>query len=175
MAAAFLNALDPTTKTFTFQTFDDDKYRANPQLARVFHGTLAQHQTVLILLQQRGAGVFVMINRGDGVTRPGEKTCRTARSVIAVRALFADLDGAPIAPVIAALHPDIIVESSPGKWHTYWLTNDCPMTDFRKRQQQIAWKFGSDKKVIDLPRVLRLAGFLHQKGDPFMTCMTFPA
>lgn len=172
-AQAFLNVLDPSG-IFTFQTFDDDKKRKNQSLARVFHGTLAQHQQVLAALQQQGAGIFVMVNRGDGITHAGQKTCRTAKNVVAVRSLFADLDGAPIAPVLAALQPDIVVESSPGRWHAYWLTNDCPLADFRTRQQQIAAKFGSDPNVIDLPRVLRLPGFFHQKEEPFMTRMTFP-
>ena len=172
-AQVFLNVLDPSG-TFTFQTFDDDKKRKNQSLARVFHGTLTQHQQVLVALQQQGAGIFVMINRGDGVVHSGQKTCRTAISVVAIRALFADLDGAPIAPVLAALQPDIVVETSPGRWHAYWLTNDCPLAEFRMRQQQIAAKFGADPKVFDLPRVLRLPGFFHQKDEPFMTRMIFP-
>ena len=101
-------------------------------------------------------------------------TCRNAVNVVAVRAVFVDLDGSPIASVLEALHPDIVVESSPGRWHGYWLTNDCPLGDFRTRQQQIAAKFAGDPKVIDLPRVMRLPGFFHQKAEPFITRVTFP-
>lgn len=172
-AEAFLKILDPNG-VFTFQTFDDDKDRKDLSLARVFHGTLTQHRAALTDLQQKGAGVFIMVNRGDGIVHPGKKTCRNEVSVVAVRALFADLDGAPLAPVLAALQPDIVVESSAERWHAYWLTSDCVLADFRKRQQQIAARFGGDRSVVDLPRVMRLPGFFHQKAEPFMTRMTFP-
>lgn len=171
--AAFLKLLDPVG-VFTFQTFDDNKVRKNLSLARVFHGTLEQHFTALNRLQGEGAGTFVMVNRGDGVVREGHKTCRATANVLAVRALFADLDGSPLEPVLEALHPDIVVESSPSRWHAYWLTNDCPPEDFKRRQQQIAAKFCGDPKVNDLPRVMRLPGFLHQKGEPFLTVVVHP-
>ncbi len=172
-AKAFFDVLDPRG-IFTFQTFDDDKLRKSPGLARVLHGTLDEHYVELTRLQQQGAGVFVMVNEGDGVIRPGSKTCRTAKNVVAIRSLFVDLDGSPLAPVLAALRPDIVVESSPGRWHAYWLTNDCPLADFTKRQKQLAQKFDGDPSVHDLPRVLRIPGFFHQKEQPFMTRMTFP-
>lgn len=172
-ASAFLHCLDPRG-IFTFQTFDDEKHRKSAALARVFHGTLDQHLGALTRLQQQGAGVFFMVNEGDGVVHAGSKTCRTAQNVIAVRALFVDLDGAPLGPVLAAHHPDILVESSPKRWHGYWLTSDCPLAEFTRRQKQIAQKFAGDPKVHDLPRVMRLPGFWHQKAEPFMTHMTCP-
>ena len=73
-----------------------------------------------------------------------------------------------------SVHPDIVVESSHGRWHTYWKADDCPLEEFTLRQKQIAAKFGSDPKVVDLPRVMRLPGFLHQKGEPFLTHVTYP-
>lgn len=172
-AQEFLDMLD-ADGVFTFQTFDDAKDRKNQSLARIFHGTLDQHHGALTRLQQQGAGVFVMINKGDGLVHPDAKTCRTAKNVVAIRALWGDLDGAPLEPVLAAHHPDIVVESSPGKWHTYWLTIDCSLGDFKTRQLQIAQKFDSDKAVADLPRVMRLPGYWHQKSEPFMTHMVFP-
>lgn len=169
-AGMFLAALDPAG-VFTFQTFDDDKVRKNMGMARVLHGTLAQHSDELVLLNQRGAGIFIMVNKGDGIIHPGDKTCRTTKNVVAVRSVFADLDGAPVEPVLAALPPDILIESSPERYHTYWLTNDCPLAEFTLRQKQIAFKFSSDESVHDLPRVMRLPGFFHQKDTPFMTRM----
>ena len=173
--ARFLHLLDPKG-IFTFQAFDDDKARKNMGLARVLHGSLEQHWADLTNLNLRGAGIFVMINKGDGITHPGDKTCRTAKNVLAVRSLFSDLDGAPVEPVLEALPPDIVIESSPGRYHTYWLTNDCPLDEFTLRQSQIALKFNSDKSVCDLPRVMRLPGFWHQKSTPFQTrIVTIPA
>ncbi len=173
MAAAFLNLVDPRG-VVTFQAFDDNKDRKSLGMAQVVHGTLEQHAERLEFLQRRGAGVFFMVNAGDGLVHEGNNTCRTTSNVVQVRALFADLDGSPLQPVLDAHYPDIVVESSPGRWHAYWLTNDCPLADFKLRQQQIAAKFNADPKVCDLPRVMRLPGFWHQKAEPFMTHMIFP-
>ncbi|MBV5322761.1 MAG: hypothetical protein JZU60_02865 [Ilumatobacteraceae bacterium] len=167
-AVRFLQLLDPEG-IFTFQVFDDDKVRKNMNLARVLHGSLSQHWDDLASFNLRGAGIFVMVNKGDGIIHAGSRTSRTEANVIAVRSLFADLDGAPLAPVLQALPPDIVIESSPERYHAYWLTNDCPLEEFKLRQSQIAIKFNSDPNVCDLPRVMRLPGSFHQKSEPFMT------
>lgn len=173
-ARKFIKLLAPDGIT-TFQTFDDVKGSKNKSLARVFHGSLDQHLDDLITLQQAGAGVYMMVNQGDGIVHPGQKSCRTTESVVAVRAIFADLDGAPLDPVLQALKPDIVVESSPERYHTYWLTKDCPLDQFKTYQRKIAVKFSSDPSVCDLPRVMRLPGFFHQKNTPFLTRIIFLA
>ena len=132
-------------------------------MARIMHGELAEHGPSLEALNQVGAGVFVMVNAGNGKGR-------SAGNVIRVRALFADLDGAPIEPVLAAQPmPHMIVESSPSRYHAYWCVCDCSLDRFTELQEAIAVKFASDPKVKDLPRVMRLPGFWHQKGKPFQT------
>lgn len=176
MADRFLNALDPRG-AFTFQTFSDrkeDKKGSYDPNAHVYHGTLAQHGPGLVALNQCGVGIFVMVNEGDGQVHEGRKTCRTKANVVRPRALFVDLDGAPLEPVREALEPDIIVESSPGKWHGYWLVADVPLEDFEQRQKQLAAKFNGDPKVHDLPRVMRVPGFFHHKGEPFMSRLVRP-
>ena len=147
---------------FTFQTFDDSPAKS-PALSRIMHGTLGQHAAALAGLNERGAGVFFMVNAGDGKGRK-------AGNVKQVRALFADLDGSPLDPVQAtSLPPHCIVESSPGRWHAYWLVTDCPLDRFKPMQQALAARFDGDRKVCDLPRVMRLPGFDHRKGEPFST------
>ncbi len=168
MARVFLDALDPAA-TFTFQTFGDDKDRKERSLARIFHGVLDQHLETLTRLQQQGAGVFIMVNQGDGQGR-------TAANVVKVRAHVLDLDGAPLEPVIKSdLPPHIVVESSPDKWHAYWLVEDCPLQEFKARQHALAARFNGDMAVCDLPRVMRLPGFWHQKGVPFQTRLVKPS
>lgn len=147
---------------FTFQTFDDSP-RKSPALSRILHGTLREHAATLADLNERGAGVYVMVNAGDGKGRKAD-------NVTQVRALFVDLDGSPLAPVQAAtLPPHCIVESSPGRWHAYWLAKDCPLDRFKPLQRALAERFDADRKVCDLPRVMRLPGFDHRKGEPFTT------
>jgi hypothetical protein len=147
---------------FTFQTFDETGGKRG-NLNRVLHGDFSLYAATLARLNQQGAGIFVMVNAGDG-------KARKAGNVQTVRAVFADLDGAPLAPVRAAdLEPHIIIESSPRRWHAYWLADGVPLEQFKRLQQAIAARFDSDPKVCDLPRVMRLPGFLHNKGEPFLS------
>ncbi|GAB3356158.1 primase alpha helix C-terminal domain-containing protein [Lysobacter tyrosinilyticus] len=161
MAARFLTALTGDC-THTFQTFDDTG-KSRPGMNRVLHGSFASQAQRLAGLNDKGAGVFVMVNRGDGFGRKAD-------NVTACRALFVDLDGAPIEPVLSCqLPPRIVVESSPGKWHAYWPIADMPLEQFTPAQKTLAALFAGDPKVHDRSRVMRLPGFLHRKGNPFQT------
>ena len=161
MATRFLNAIAPGEE-ITFQTFDDTKQK-RPELARILHGTLEEHSPQLTALQEQGAGVFMTVNRTDGQGRK-------AANIIEVRATFVDLDGAPLAPVLEApLKPSITVESSPGRYHAYWLVqNGFPKESFKSMQLSLVHRFNADKSVHDLPRVMRLPGFYHLKAAPFL-------
>lgn len=161
-AGAFLAALDPSAAWWTFQTFDDGEQQRS-DLAAIRHGTLEQHAPWLASMNAQGAGIFVAVNETDGKGRAKENITR-------VRALFADFD----APDMAAperlradtLPPAIIVESSPSKWHAYWPVDGLKLAEFKPLQKQIAEHWGSDRAVSDLPRVMRLPGFMHCKGEP---------
>lgn len=146
-------------KAFTFQTFPDKPGGDARALTRVLHGSYQQHRAALAALNLKGAGVYVVVNETDGKGRKAE-------NVVRVRAHFVDLDGSPHDPALNwMLTPSFAIESSPGKFHDYWLGGQ--LDDFRFRQRQLASLFGGDPKCIDLPRVLRLAGYIHQKADPF--------
>lgn len=169
-AARFLDMLAQSETQFSFQLFDDDKVRAKANKkalgydphAKILHGSLEKHVDELTQRNGDGAGVFVTINRTDLKGRCEE-------NIISVRALFVDLDGSPLEPVLQAdVPPDIIVESSPERWHCYWRVSDCPLGEFSRVQQALIARFNSDKSVNDLPRVLRLPGFWHQKSTPFL-------
>jgi hypothetical protein len=173
-AARFLKCLDPEATSFTFQTFDDNKQRAaaykaahperkgkgDPKYTRVLHGTLEERAAELARFNDIGSGVFVTVNETDGRGRSGE-------NIIRIRALFVDLDGSPLEPVLANGHPPhIVTETSRGRWHAYWRIKDLPLDQFRDRQSALAEHFNGDRKVHDLPRVMRLPGFLHKKAEP---------
>ena len=158
--ASFLRWLDPDADTWTFQTYDDRG--ENRKLARVLHGTLGEHAETLIDLNRRGAAVTVTMNETDlkGTKRENIKR---------VRALVADLDEAPLDPVQACqLRPHIVVESSPGRHHVYWLVDDnFPLAEFEDTQRAIAKAFDSDPSVALLTHRARLPGFFHMKSSPF--------
>lgn len=166
-AQRFLDLLGPNEE-HTFQTFDDDSQRKDKRLVKVKHGTLEQHAEAMARLNAEGAGVFVTINQTDGKGR-------ATANIIRVRSLFVDLDGAPLEPVMAhVIPPSIVIESSPIRYHAYWLTDGCPLDQFKPAQQRLIQQFNGDPSVCDLPRVMRLPGFLHRKAEPFMTRIIFP-
>ncbi len=164
-AARFLTLLG---MRHTFLTFGEGGAKGKPRLTRTLHGTLAEHAETLAGLNARGAGVFVMVNEGDGKGRK-------ATNVQRVRALFIDLDGAPLEPVqTAPLPAHCIVESSPGRWHVYWLVSDCRLDQFTPLQSALAARFNGDGVVKDLSRVMRLPGFEHRRARavPVARCRT---
>jgi len=163
-AFRFLSALDAGGK-FTFQTFDDTALRKDESLSRIIHGTLEQCWPELVQLNNRGAGIFVTVNATD-------LKGRTSENVTRVRALFIDLDGAPLDPVAnCSTPPHLVVESSPGRWHCYLLVSDVPLDQFKPMLKALAARFNRDVSVSDLPRVLRLPGFVHRKGAPFLSLL----
>jgi hypothetical protein len=159
------SSFDPEahTKTFlkffpgqnTFLTFDDAK--KDRKLTKVYKKT---NLLTFDAINNKGAGIFLTINETDGKGRK-------KNNIVKVRAVFADLDGAPLEPVLE-YNPSLVVESSPGRYHAYWLTDDIPTEQFRDVQKNIANTFNSDSSVNDLPRVMRIPGYLNNKyEDPF--------
>ena len=119
-------------------------------------------------LNQAGYDIFVTVNETDGKDIKGANVTR-------VRALFADFDGSPLSNLDRIpLKPSFTVNTSPGKYHVYWLIGDCPLEQFKPMQQKLAQILDSDPAVCDLPRIMRVPGFYHLKGDPFMVTIDCP-
>lgn len=149
----------------TFQTFDDNADRKDKGLTHQFHGDFATHQAALDHLNRQGAGVYVTINATDGKGR-------TAKNITVVRALFVDFDVADAKRVERLLaldvKPTLIIESSAGKHHAYWMVDGIDISEFSACQKQLITYFTAqgdapDKAVHDLPRVMRVDGFVHAK------------
>lgn len=157
-ASEFLTALAGPSETFDWRVIHKSGLVSKPK------GTFEQVSPLLKKANDMGAGIFVMVNATDG-------SGQTAANVITVRAVFVDLDGAPLEPVkLAALKPHLIVESSPNKWHAYWFVDSqFPKELFTPVQKAIAKMFSGDLHVCDLPRIMRLPGFYHHKGEPFLS------
>jgi DNA primase RepB-like protein/primase-like protein len=153
-AVKFLQLLDPKSDEFTFQTFDDDQDRKSRKLVKILHGTIDLHWDQLCHLSREGAGIFVTVNQTDGVGR-------TLENIKAVRAVWRDNDDGNVTPL--PLKPHIVVESSPGKYHEYILTNGLSKEQHRQVMDVLVEQYGSDKNARDLARILRLPGFPHQK------------
>lgn len=159
-AREFLKMIDPEVNSFCFRQLPDNK------MTRVRPVNLdGETKEVLPRLQRAnsaGGGAFVVVNEG------GQKDDDITR----VRAVFADTDGAPVEPIVDALEPHMVVETSPEKYHVYWLVEDFPLDQFKPVQLAIATQFGTDESVINLSRVMRMPGFYHNKNQPFLSRLT---
>jgi hypothetical protein len=156
-AQAHLKMIAPNTDQFCFRVLPDNK--ASPIDACNHNGGFEEVLPQLQRADRAGGGAFVVVNEG------GQKDSDITR----VRAVFADTDGAPVEPIIDALAPHMVVESSPEKYHVYWLVADFPLDQFKPVQMAIANKFGTDKKVCNLSRVMRMPGFYHNKDEPVLS------
>jgi putative DNA primase/helicase len=93
---------------------------------------------------------------------------RKAGDIVRVRALFADLDGAPLSNVWnVPLDAGWVTRTSAGRYHVYWRVADIATAEFTPLQKEIIARTGGDRAIHDLPRVMRLPGFVHQKGEPY--------
>lgn len=150
-------------EAITFQIFaaNKDDVKAKGLYPKHFHGTFEQYKSALADCNKRGYDIFFMVNEGDGKGRSDE-------NVIRVRAVYVDLDGSPLEPVLAcSLKPHIIVNTSPGRYHAFWLVSDMAISDFTPVQKAIIQRFNGDKSIKDPCRVMRIPGFYHQKKEPF--------
>lgn len=160
-AQSFLTALDEDSDEFCFQTFDDTEQKRKA-MTRKFFGSLEQHKDTLSNLNDQGAGIFVTVNQTNG---KGRKKADITR----IRALFVDLDGAPLEPLqTAATPPHITVETSPGRFHAYWRVADCGLEQCEPLLKQLIARFKADASCSDRSRVLRLPGFVHRKKSPYL-------
>lgn len=178
--AFMLKALEPSfpNAEFTFQTFDDSKERKDPKLAKIFNGKFGQFSQDLVNLNQTGAGLFVTVNQTDGKGRKAE-------NIIGVRAVFVDFDTADQNRLNKLLSlseipiPSFIVESSPAKHHAYWICDGLPLDQFTKFQKKLIQYFtnkgDTPDSLKDLPRVMRLCGFWHNKSEPFQSKIVYPS
>jgi hypothetical protein len=143
-----------------FQVFDDKN--AHPEWAAYKHGRLSDPEMRKWLARKnmQGCGVYVCVNATDGKGR------RRA-NIKAARANWIDLDGTPL-PATWPLEPDIINESSRGRFQVFWIIK--PTTDLNlaaDNQARLAAYFRADPKMTDPARVCRVPGFFHHKAKPF--------
>jgi len=168
-AKRFLDWIDPSADAlWCFLILDDHKIKAIPKraaLTKVLHANRANLPTVLEQLEwlnARGAGIFVTVNRSDGRARRGE-------NITAIRALFIDLDhGGPEHMLASERPPHRVVATSPGKFHCYWRVLGMPLEDFVGAEEALLERFGGDVGVKSIEHVLRVPGFWHRKGEPFL-------
>jgi len=154
IAAAYLKVLDPNATQFTFRWIDDNKDRNLPVV--IESGTLDEMFPTLVEKNQQGYGIFVNVQETDG---EGGASANITR----IRTVFQELDETP--PDNPSIQPHIIVSSSPGKFHNYYLTENMSSDQYDDLYQRMVDHYGSDPGANSIARVLRVPGFYHQKVD----------
>lgn len=163
-AERFLESLDGIQTPYCFQTIPN---QVSQRVPRIYYGTFEDVKGALIDANINGDGVFVTINETNGKGR-------TANDITRVRSLFIDKDDGRLSDLMTDLHsialtPHVVVESSPANGHAYLYVRNCSRKQFKALQTRLAKRFRGDLKITDLPRVMRLPGFIHAKGDPYMS------
>ena len=171
-AVRFLEVLDPSANSrseidgcadgFTFQTFDDNKQRKHPEFAKLLFDTFAEVRMALTQLNAAGAGIFVSVNETDmkGRRKP---------NITRMRAVWIDDDSKSGVVPKTPLEPHLVVESSPGKYQLMFLVDGLTAEEHDQVQQRMILDYGSDPIAKGVHFVLRIPGFYHLKGEPFMS------
>ena len=126
-AQRFLALLDEEADVFRFRAIHPERSHGRPQS---LGGSLERCAPLLAKLNAQGFGIYVVVNHGGD----------DDDSIDRVRAVFADWDPPKTAamPAPLPLEPHVIVESSEGKHHAYWLVDGLDVTQFTAVQKAIA-------------------------------------
>jgi hypothetical protein len=155
----FLRLIDPKEKVFAFQTFKekgDSVSNVSPKVINTSDLTELRSQ------HQLGAGIYITVNETNGRSRQ-------SKDIIRIRAVWQEDDDGYSGSF--PLEPSIVVESSPGHFHRYWLiadnwpTDEKGRADFAVIMERMVESYGCDNSAKDISRVLRLPGFFHRKAD----------
>ena len=136
------------------------------EMGRNLRGSYSQCRDALESYNAQGWGVHCAVNSLDG------QECKLD-NVTAMRANFADLDNIFTSHAMyeqaVAEGACIAVQSSPNKFHVYWLTQ--PYTDnerFSTMQRKLIQSYDGDKQRVSANCTMRVPGFYHCKGSPIM-------
>lgn len=124
--------------------------------------------------------MFATVNEmdGTGYTADGQpikgQSGDKGENVRMIRAHVVDLDNLSAMQNLQRTKthnppPQFAVQTSPGKGHVYWVSHYLAnLETYRMIQRKLRQFYDGDKAVVDATRVLRVPGFLHQKGAPHL-------
>jgi len=139
-----------------FTAYHRDRSPTNDLYPRHFPTDIHSCYTYLRELQLQGYEIYFTVNEVAGNTRKAE-------DVIRARAVFVDDDNQREGGFRTdfILQPSLIVETSQGKYHYYWLTSTTDLTEWTRVQEALIHLYRTDPKIKDLSRVMRLPEFNH--------------
>lgn len=169
LTRAYIQTLTGNVNTVMDWRVINDRVKGAP--AYNLRGTFEELNPTLQAYNQAGYGIFCSINAMDGVGN-------TLSNVSYIRTHVLDLDDPNTAlmdydsVISSSLKPHFAVQTSPNKFHLYWLMKPYQGNDFFSMiQRKLAQLYNGDKSIVDASRILRIPGFFHNKSDPFLvTC-----
>lgn len=151
-----------------FQSKDDGQGTKDTEITskygKIWHktGSLEDVGQWLENNNKYGWGAFFVVNELDQSLDSGRK--RTEKMLVRLRAIWCEDDNKRDKPRTDwPIKPNIIVNSSPGKFHYYWITSTKNVDEWRGVMQTMVDSYGCDNNAKDPVRVLRLPGFYHMK------------
>jgi hypothetical protein len=154
-----------------YAVIDDKRQDQNPIHYHEGYDKTREHIHSALSMKNRGKsghGIFFCVNEIDRRLSP--KKQRTSAMVINCRAVFIDDDEPRSSPRDDfALKPSLIVQSSPGKYHYYWLTATRNFEEWERVMNRLVVTERGDPQARDLVRVMRVPGFKHLKREAFLT------
>lgn len=166
LAKRFLEYLDKNAQKFCFQPYKS-KFARAPII-----DTLEGAWFEICKLDAAEFNISVAINDTDGERRNTENVTR-------IRAVWQDDDGCSASDNYP-LPPSVVVQTSSGKYHRYWLVEDYWPTDeqgradFKAVMSVMTDVHGNDPQARDISRVMRLPGTFHRKQEPTRAMILFP-
>lgn len=166
ITSAYVQALTGSSDTVMDWRVINDRNKG--EMGRNLRGSLAEVYQTLQQFNSQGWGVFACINAMDGQGQ-------SLQNVAAIRTHVVDLDDVLTSQdsyqraLASNMPPHFAVQSSTGKFHLYWLTQQYVGNDFYTTQQRkLAQLYNGDPSIVDATRVLRVPGFYHCKNEPQM-------
>jgi len=170
---------------FDLPHFKSTKYskQGKPKVAHSLTLEEMDHEFFLELaeLQRFRRAVYFLVNESNGITSDAQPNASRNENIINLSACFCDTDNCDPNNVIAFINkcgikPHIAVQTSPKKFHFYFLLEPTSIADKPKWQAiqrcfgwlgDLSQDFGMDKTMHDITQLMRVPGFLHQKKEPF--------
>ena len=157
-------------KLTTYLTLDT---KEGQNRSKQLHGSLKKNW---MEISKEGVNAFMLINTSNS-------EMRKATNIKQINAVFIDYDGGDwsadnLEQFMSkfVVKPHLVVNTSPGNYHVYWLIKDIATKQFKGVQTRLAKKFNSDSKVNDLPRVMRMPGTFNWKnGNQFLVNIIYDA
>ncbi len=152
-----------------FFSFFGDKHQffSLPNKAETgYYGTYEKNAIGLQRDNQAGKDIYFTVNQAKaGIQRTKDRYVKT-------RAVYIDDDGPDKhggATEGFPIEPNIVVSSSPGKFHYYWLTSTEDRDASESVLRGMAETYNGDPTCVDCLRILRAPGFIHNGSGQLVT------